>query len=57
LPWQCVLATPNDNEKHKNRKIVLRTAWAKIARRYFKKINREKRARGMAQVTEQSAKN
>jgi hypothetical protein len=42
LPWQCVLATPSDNEKHKNRKIVLRTAWAKKARRYLKKKKTEK---------------
>jgi hypothetical protein len=42
MAWQHVLAIPSDNEKHKNRKIVLRTAWAKKARRYFKKKTEKK---------------
>jgi hypothetical protein len=41
-----VLPISSDNEKHKNRMIVLRTAWAKKARRYLKKKETEKSARG-----------
>jgi hypothetical protein len=37
-----VPAIPSDNEKHKNKKIVFRPAWAKIARPYFKNNQRKK---------------
>jgi hypothetical protein len=37
-----VLAILSDNEKHKNGKIVSRTAWAKTVRRYLKKKTEKK---------------
>jgi alpha-N-acetylglucosamine transferase len=42
LAWQCVPAFPSDNEKHKNRKIVSKPAWAKQAIPYFKDKQRVK---------------
>jgi hypothetical protein len=42
LACRCVPAIPSDNEKHKNKKIVFRPAWAKIARPYFKNNQRKK---------------
>jgi hypothetical protein len=51
LAWQCVPAFPSDNEKHKNRKILSKPAWAKQPRSYFKN-NQRISAGGIAQVKE-----